>query len=150
MLIQGFQSDAINKHNARITGASKVKTTYGNNIMSNEQNSSDAKAHPVDTLVINAEAPTVKKIWISKNIDRSELRIDWSNDRHQAILLKGDTPTATNKLNAELKDLESELAGIYVADNKCMCTNCDNRATHIWSGFNVCDACGAPGRRRLR
>jgi hypothetical protein len=43
-------------------------------------------------LVINAEAPTVKKIWISQNIDRSELRIDWSNDRHQAIFLKGDDP----------------------------------------------------------
>lgn len=30
----------------------KVKTNYGNKFMSNEQNQSDAKAHPVDTLVI--------------------------------------------------------------------------------------------------
>jgi len=37
--------------NARITACSKVKTNYGNKTMSNEQNESDAKAHPVDTLV---------------------------------------------------------------------------------------------------
>ncbi len=65
MLIQGFQSDAINKHNARITGASKVKTTYGNKFMSNEQNQSDAKAHPVDTLVMR-DAEISKKILIDR------------------------------------------------------------------------------------
>lgn len=43
------------KCNARITGASKVKPTYGNKTMSNEQNESDAKAHPVDTLVMPFE-----------------------------------------------------------------------------------------------
>lgn len=42
-------------YNARITGASKVKTTYGNIFMSNEQEQSGTKAHPVDTLVTCAE-----------------------------------------------------------------------------------------------
>lgn len=42
-------------HNARITGASKRLTIYGNKFMSNEQNESDAKAHLVDTLVTLAE-----------------------------------------------------------------------------------------------
>lgn len=44
----------LKEFNARITGASKVKTTYGNKTMSNEQTESDAKAHPVHTLVMLA------------------------------------------------------------------------------------------------
>ena len=98
--------------------------------------------HPFDNFVMwgcRVTDKTNRAIKICRRIEQIEIS-----------LLIVDTPTATNKLNAELKDLESELAGIYVADNKCMCTNCDNRATHIWSGFNVCDACGAPGRRSLR
>jgi hypothetical protein len=47
-----FYGDKLENSNARITACSKVKTTYGNNTMSNEQNESDAKAHPVDTLVM--------------------------------------------------------------------------------------------------
>lgn len=35
-----------------ITGASKVKTNYGNKTMTNEQNQSDIKAHPVDAVVM--------------------------------------------------------------------------------------------------
>lgn len=38
--------------NASITACSKVKTNYGNATMSNEQEQSEAKAHPVDTLVM--------------------------------------------------------------------------------------------------
>ena len=53
------------RFNARITGASKVKTTYGNKFMSNEQNQSDAKAHPVDTLVMR-DAEISKKILIDR------------------------------------------------------------------------------------
>lgn len=48
---QTDQSNKPNECNARITGAGKVKTNYGYNFMSNEQNQSDTKANPVDTLV---------------------------------------------------------------------------------------------------
>jgi len=71
---------------------------------------SSAESAMLERLVINAEAPTVKKIWISKNIDRSELRIDWSNDRHQAILLKGGDPKSiANGLEEMARLLHMEL-----------------------------------------
>ena len=71
--------------------------------MSNEQNESGTKAHPVDTLVINAEAPTVKKIWISQNIDRSELRIDWSNDIYSARYISPIAQSTTfNRLRIQI------------------------------------------------
>ena len=31
----------------------------------------------------------LEKIWVNTFEDRHELRLDWSNDRHQAIQLKG-------------------------------------------------------------
>lgn len=51
-VIRLWFAKSISTHNARITGASKVKTNYGNKFMNNEQNESDAKARPVDTLVM--------------------------------------------------------------------------------------------------
>lgn len=39
----------------------------------------------------------LEKIWINKVIDRTELRIDWDNDRHQAIMLDGTDPESVKE-----------------------------------------------------
>ncbi len=53
----------------------------------------------------------IEKIWINKVRDKIELRIDWDNDRHQAIMLKGTDPEsvkdgfleAAHLLNKEIR-----------------------------------------------
>lgn len=32
---------------------------------------------------------------------------------------------------------------------QCAVTGCTNQATHTWSGYPTCDACGTPGRKTL-
>lgn len=35
-----------------------------------------------------------------------------------------------------------------MSDIKCSCFDCDNTATHTWSGHPTCDLCGSPSRAR--
>jgi len=39
----------------------------------------------------------LEKIWTNTIEDRHELRIDWDNDRHQAIQLKGLDPESVER-----------------------------------------------------
>jgi len=36
--------------------------------------------------------PKLKKIWVNTSGDRHELRMDWSNDRHQSVIIKSLAP----------------------------------------------------------
>ncbi len=37
---------------------------------------------------------------------------------------------------------------MIMSNLKCACTGCQNAATHLWSGHQTCDECGAPSRLR--
>jgi len=52
----------------------------------------------------------LKKLWISEFSGRIELRIDWENDRHQAIELRGNRPEdIKNMLELALLVIKSEI-----------------------------------------
>lgn len=51
------------------------------------------KQLPIDPPKISSDHDAlIEKIWINKPEGRLELRIDWDNDRHQAVELKGLNP----------------------------------------------------------
>lgn len=52
----------------------------------------------------------LERIWIEKDLDNEAIRIDWDNDRHQRIEIKGNEPKDLIKaLDFAVRLLKSEM-----------------------------------------